>query len=74
MEHLLYRLYGVDAPCISYFLTSILAAFCSVCKVNYEHMENWNDTAEWDLHRGRSGKQFYKVELFVVLDFAMYKQ
>ena len=49
-------------------------ALCSVCKVNYEHMENWNDTAEWDLHSGRSGKQFYKVELFVVLDFAMYKQ
>ena len=35
--------------------------------------EQWNDTAEWT-REVKGNKKHYKVELFIVLDFAMYKQ
>jgi len=40
--------------------------------VNYKRASTWNNTAELKRH-GKSNKQHYKVELFVVLDYAMYK-
>ena len=34
-------------------------------------MEQWNETAQWS-RIGKGNKQYYKVELFVVLDYAIY--
>ena len=41
--------------------------------VNYKRTSKRNNTAEWKSRRGRSNKDHYRVEIFVVLDFAMYK-
>jgi len=41
--------------------------------VNYSEQEQWNSSTEMTRH-GKTSKQHYKVEMLVVLDFAMYKQ
>ena len=52
----------------------MLAFLLSLCAtVNYKREGEWNETAKWQ-RGGKSAKQHYKVELLVVLDYAMYKQ
>jgi len=58
-----------------YYSVHSVSMFCWLCGVvNYKwEAAHWNRTSAWKLG-GKSGKQHYKVDLFVVLDFAIYKQ